>query len=169
MYINRGVASFLYIFSKIIKHSKILIAESYRIDLQINQYKCIWPIIWRNDTHNSTKQRGQIFQVYWMIWISQVFFKEKWTLVVLKTTKFWRKYQLWPKNVSTQIFQSLHHFNYTLGLDQNIFDGLYQTVIEHLESKCYPNFLTSEVYIEHVQSFQTQESEVASLRFVYFI
>ena len=56
-----------------------------------------------------------------------------------------------------------------LGLDQNIFDGLYQTVIEHLESKCYPNFLTSEVYIEHVQSFQTQESEVASLRFVYFI
>ena len=51
------------------------------------------------------------------------------------------------------------------GLDQNIFDGLYQTVIEHLESKCYPNFLTSEVYVEHVQSFQTQESEVASLRY----
>ena len=43
------------------------------------------------------------------------------------------------------------------GLDINIFDGLNQTVLEHLESKCYPNFLTSEVYIEHVQSYQNQD------------
>ena len=52
------------------------------------------------------------------------------------------------------------------GLDQNTFDGLYQTVLEHLESKCYPNFLTSEVYIEYVQSYQTQEcSEGASIKY----
>ena len=52
------------------------------------------------------------------------------------------------------------------GLDLNVFDGLYQTVLEHLESKCYPNFLTSEVYIEHVQSYQTQESDVTSLKYL---
>ena len=52
------------------------------------------------------------------------------------------------------------------GLDQNTFDGLFQTVLEHLESKCYPNFLTSEVYIEYVQSYQTQEcSEGASIKY----
>lgn len=51
------------------------------------------------------------------------------------------------------------------GLDPFVFDELLQTVIEHLESKCYPNFLTSEVYIEHVQSFQTHESEVTSLKY----
>ena len=52
------------------------------------------------------------------------------------------------------------------GLDQNTFDGLFQTVLEHLESKCYPNFLTSEVYIEYVQSYQTQEcSEGASVKY----
>ena len=52
------------------------------------------------------------------------------------------------------------------GLDINVFDGLYQTVMEHLESKCYPNFLTSEIYIEHVQRFQNQESEVTSLKYL---
>ena len=52
-----------------------------------------------------------------------------------------------------------------LGLDVNIFDGLYQTVLEHLESKCYPNFLTSEIYIEHVQSYPNQESDVTSLKY----
>ena len=51
-------------------------------------------------------------------------------------------------------------------MDQNTFDGLFQTVLEHLESKCYPNFLTSEVYIEYVQSYQTQEcSEGASIKY----
>ena len=52
-------------------------------------------------------------------------------------------------------------------LDPNIFDGMYQTVVEHLESKCYPNFLTSDIYIEHVQSYnQTQESDVTSLKYL---
>ena len=51
-------------------------------------------------------------------------------------------------------------------MDQNTFDGLFQTVLEHLESKCYPNFLTSEVYIEYVQSYQIQEcSEGASIKY----
>jgi hypothetical protein len=50
-----------------------------------------------------------------------------------------------------------------IGLDHNVFDGAYQTVVEHLESKCYPNFLTSEIYIEHVQSYQIHESD--SLRY----
>ena len=52
-----------------------------------------------------------------------------------------------------------------VGLDNNVFDGLYQTVLEHLESKCYPNFLTSEIYIEHVQSYPNQESDVTSLKY----
>ena len=53
------------------------------------------------------------------------------------------------------------------GLDVNVFDGLYQTVMEHLESKCYRNFLQSDVYIEHVQRLQNQESsEVASLKYL---
>ena len=52
-----------------------------------------------------------------------------------------------------------------VGLDINVFDGLYQTVLEHLESKCYPNFLTSEIYIEHVQSYPNQESDVTSLKY----
>ena len=53
-------------------------------------------------------------------------------------------------------------------VDTNIFDGLYQTVVEHLESKCYPNFLTSDIYIEHVQSYQTLviESDVTSLKYL---
>ena len=41
--INREVANFYDFFSKIIENSRIFTAESYRIDLQINQYKCIWP------------------------------------------------------------------------------------------------------------------------------
>ena len=52
-----------------------------------------------------------------------------------------------------------------VGLDINVFDGLYQSVLEHLESKCYPNFLTSEIYIEHVQSYPNQESDVTSLKY----
>ena len=51
-----------------------------------------------------------------------------------------------------------------IGLDKNIFDGIFNSVIEHLESKCYPNFLTSEVYIEHVQSYNNEsESSVKYL------
>lgn len=52
------------------------------------------------------------------------------------------------------------------GLDANVFDGARQTVEEHLESKCYPNFLTSDVYIEYVQAVQQlQESDVTSSRY----
>ena len=38
--------------------------------------------------------------------------------------------------------------------DTNIFDGVQQEVLEHLEAKCYPNFLKSDVYIDHVQACQ---------------
>ena len=45
--------------------------------------------------------------------------------------------------------------------DTNIFDGAQQTVLEHLAHKCYPNFLKSEVYIDHVQSAQNAESDAS--------
>lgn len=52
------------------------------------------------------------------------------------------------------------------GLDLNIFDGLNASVLEHLESKCYPNFLTSEIYIQHVQSFADVNVQVSGDKYL---
>ena len=41
----------------------------------------------------------------------------------------------------------------TENLDLNIFDSAQQAVLDHLANKCYPNFLKSDVYIDHVQNY----------------